>query len=116
MNRGLVRSLDELVRWAIVLPLKNRSVRKRDFTRITGLQLEQVFRAKIAKLKDAGLVTETERNLTLTELGCFFADEVVQQFYAPQYLPFAMSDYAPGPLHPSLDNEPFGDAVLYAAE
>jgi oxygen-independent coproporphyrinogen-3 oxidase len=116
LNRGLVRNQEELVRWATVLPLKNRTIRKRDFTRITGMMFEQVFREKIERLIDAGLVTETDRSVSLTELGRFFADEVVQQFFAPKHLPFPQEDYASGPLHPVLDSNPFGEAFAIAAE
>jgi oxygen-independent coproporphyrinogen-3 oxidase len=116
VNRGMVRSQDEIIRWATVLPLKNRTVRKRDFTRITGLKFEDVFRPKVARLIDAGLAIETDRNFALTELGRFFADEVVQQFFAPMHLPFRPDQYAPGPLHPLNENDPFAHAVLEAAE
>ena len=115
VNRGLVRSKEELVRWATVLPLKNRTIRKLDFTRVTGLSFDALWRDKVAKLTEAGLVTETDRNLALTELGRFFADEVVQQFFAPQHLPFPAEEYSSGPLHPLNDNEPFG-RMLEAAE
>jgi oxygen-independent coproporphyrinogen-3 oxidase len=115
VNRGLVRSKEELVRWATVLPLKNRTIRKLDFTRVTGLSFDDLWRDKVAKLTEAGLVTETDRNLALTELGRFFADEVVQQFFAPQHLPFPAEEYSSGPLHPLNDNEPFG-RMLEAAE
>lgn len=116
VNRGLVRSQEERVRWATVLPLKNRTIRKRDFTRITGMRFEEVFREKIAKLIEVGLVTENDRSVSLTELGRFFADEVVQQFFAPEHLPFPPEDYAPGPLHPLNENGMFREAFLMAAE
>ena len=38
------------MRWAIILPLKNREVRKSLFARRTGASLDQVFRTKIEKL------------------------------------------------------------------
>jgi oxygen-independent coproporphyrinogen-3 oxidase len=116
VNRGLVRSREDLVRWATIVPLKNRTIRKRDFTRITGLRFEQVYREKIAKLIEAGIVVENDRAASLTVLGRFFADEVVQQFFAPEHLPFPAADYASGPLHPLNDNEPFGEAYAVAAE
>ncbi len=116
INRGLVRSQEDLVRWATIVPLKNRSIRKRDFTRTTGLRFEQVYREKIQKLIDAGLVIENDRFASLTELGRFFADEVVQQFFAPQHLPFPAADYASGPLHPLNDNKMFKGCSLQAAE
>ncbi len=116
VNRGLIRSKEDLVRWATILPLKNRTIRKRDFTRITGMRFEQVFREKIQKLIEAGLIFENDRTVSLTELGRFFADEVVQQFFAPQHLPFPASDYASGPLHPLNDNRVVVEPYAMAAE
>lgn len=110
VNRGLVRSNEDLVRWAVVLPLKNRSIRRRDFTRVTGLDLDSVFTEKFKLLKEAGLVTDTKWGLALTTLGCFFADEVVQQFFEPCHLPFPPNDYADGPLHPLNNGEVFEPA------
>lgn len=106
LNRGLVRSPEEQIRWAIILPLKNLDVWKPTFTERTGLRLEEVFREKIALLKQHGLVLETENKLALTRLGAFFADEVVEGFAAPQYIPYPRAAYADGPLNPYLNNEP----------
>jgi oxygen-independent coproporphyrinogen-3 oxidase len=100
LNRGLVRSEDDQVRWSIMLPLKNRSVRKRLFRERTGLSLDGVFREKIRALAEHGLVVEDERELALTPLGAFFADEVATSFAAPEYLPFPPGAYADGPLNP----------------
>lgn len=115
VNRGLVRSKEDLIRWAVVLPLKNRTIREMDFKRVTGRELKEVFVEKFNLLKDAGLVANTKWGLTLTTLGCFFADEIVQQFFEPQHLPFAPDDYAQGPLHP-LKNVEIFSPQLDAAE
>jgi oxygen-independent coproporphyrinogen-3 oxidase len=106
LNRGYVRNHDEQMRWAIVLPLKNRDIYKPRFTELTGESLDKVFRPKIEKLKKYGLLRETASNLFLTDTGCFFADEVVQQFHAPRFIPYPRSDYAEGPLNPYLDTQP----------
>jgi oxygen-independent coproporphyrinogen-3 oxidase len=106
INRGLIRGSDEQMRWAIILPLKNRSARKSDFLRATGEPMHQHFRAKIAKLQDAGLVVEDEERLVLTKLGAFFADEVAQQFHHPNYMPYPPDHYDRGPLHPGNDCTP----------
>jgi len=106
-NRGLVRSEEELIRWATILPLKNRTIRNMDFRRITGHELNEVFTKKFELLKEAGLVENTRWGLALTTLGCFFADEIVQQFFEPEHLPFAPDDYASGPLHPLKNNQIF---------
>jgi len=106
VNRGLVRSSEEQLRWAIILPLKNRSARKSDFLRVTGEPMNKYFRPKIAKLQEAGLVKEDDERLVLTKLGAFFADEVAQQFQSPEYMPYPADHYERGPLHPWNDCTP----------
>lgn len=107
LNRGIIRNAEEQMRWAIVLPLKNRCVWKNYFTRVTGgISLDRVFRRKIEALKDFGLLAETDEKLELTQLGAFFADEVAQQFHHRDYAPFPASAYADGPLNPYQDWEP----------
>jgi oxygen-independent coproporphyrinogen III oxidase len=106
VNRGLVRDPEEQMRWAIILPLKNRSARKNDFLRVTGEPMEKVFRPKIAKLQEAGLVVEDDERLVLTNTGAFFADEVAQQFQNPRYMPYPPEAYERGPLHPWSDCTP----------
>lgn len=106
INRGIVRSTEEQMRWAIILPLKNRTARKSDFLRIAGEPLDGRFRAKISKLQDEGLVREDTERLALTELGAFFADEVAQQFQHPEYIPHPADYYDRGPLHPLEDCYP----------
>jgi oxygen-independent coproporphyrinogen III oxidase len=107
-NRGLVRGLEEQVRWAMILPLKNRTVRRLEFEARTGLKLEQVWPEKIGRLKEAGLIEDTRWGISLTATGKFFADEVVQQFFDPMHSPFSTDAYADGPLHPARDNGIFG--------
>ena len=115
VNRGLVRSKEDLARWAVVLPLKNRTIRERDFQRVTGgISLKDVFPEKMRLLKEAGLVTDTKWGVTLTTLGRFFADETVQQFFEPDHLPFPADDYMPGPLHPLNNNQLFGSTLIAA--
>jgi oxygen-independent coproporphyrinogen-3 oxidase len=115
-NRGLLRGVQEQARWAMILPLKNRAVRRLEFEARTGLKLEQVWPEKIRQLKAAELVEDTRWGLSLTNTGKFFADEVVQQFFSPADFPFPMEAYCDGPLHPSRDNAMFGaDARLEAA-
>jgi oxygen-independent coproporphyrinogen-3 oxidase len=105
LNRGLVRSPEEQIRWAIILPLKNLDVWKPTYTERTGVSLDNVFRPKIENLKKYGLGEESENKLALTRLGTFFADEVVEGFAAIPHIPFPRSAYAEGPLSPYVDNE-----------
>ena len=107
INRGYRRTPEEQLRWAIVLPIKNRNVRRSNFRRLTGVSLEEVFRPKIAALKAHGLARDTEEVLELTPLGAFFADEVAQQFHHPDFIPYPRSEYVEGPLSPYLNTEVF---------
>ena len=108
LNRGLKRDLDQQIRWAIVLPLKNRDVYKKTFQRSTGgKSLNDLFRPKIERLKSYGLLQESDRSLGLTELGTFFADEVAHQFHHADYIPHPREAYADGPLNPYHDTDPF---------
>jgi oxygen-independent coproporphyrinogen-3 oxidase len=106
VNRGLVRSREEEMRWAIILPLKNRDVWKPTFEKLTGRSLNDVFRRKIERLKAFGLVVEDETSIVLTDLGAYFADEVAEQFNDAKYKPFPRSEYAEGPLNPYVDCDP----------
>lgn len=100
LNRGIVRSREQQIRWAIILPLKNYFIRKKHFERVTGVPFEGVFPDKFELLKEFGLITEDDTRVELTEVGTFFADEVVEQFNELPYVPFPKSNYADGPLNP----------------
>jgi oxygen-independent coproporphyrinogen-3 oxidase len=100
LNRGYVRDQNEQARWSIVLPLKNREVRKKRFFERTGLSLNNMFRGRIERLKEHGLVLEDDRFLELTEIGGVFADEVCHQFHERKWIPFPKEAYADGPLNP----------------
>lgn len=103
LNRGLVRSRDDQLRWALILPLKNRKVYKDYYRKVTGESLDEVFRKKIEKLKCFNLLYEDEKVLMLTERGRFLADEVCHQFHHPKYMPFSKTAYAQGKLYPYDD-------------
>lgn len=100
VDRGLVRSNDDQMRWAIVLPLKNRRVYKKYYQQLTDISLDEIFREKIENLKRYGLLYEDDEILELTDLGGFFADEVCHQFHHPSYMPFPQSAYSEGDLNP----------------
>jgi len=104
LNRGRTRSREDQIRWAIILPLKNREVRKKDFRYQTGVDLDDVFRSKIQRLEEHGLVEPRARLLTLTPLGRFFADEIAQQFHEPAYVPFPEDAFSDGALNPYRDS------------
>lgn len=104
INRGYKRDREQQARWAIILPLKNRDVRKKDYRQVTGLELDQVFRQKKEHLIQEGLLEDTKTTLTLTELGKFVADEVAEQFNSVEFIPFPESNYEDGLLNPYRHN------------
>lgn len=105
INRGLVRNRDDQLRWHLILPLKNRKVYKEYYLKSTGVSLNDVFRKKIEKLKEFNLLYEDNKVLALTSRGRFFSDEVCQEFFHPNYMPFPRTAYARGKLHPYDDWE-----------
>ena len=113
VNRGYKRDTEQQARWAIVLPMKNRDVRKADYKRVTGLNFDKVFIRKTERLKRNGLITDDGKTVSLTPVGKFLADEAVEQYNANEFQPFPRSDYAEGELNPYLDNtteDAIGDA------
>ena len=107
INRGLIRSAEEQARWAIVLPMKNRDVRKREFKARSGYDFDAVFPTKVRLLKEYGLLEDTGTVVRQTEMGKFLSDEVCEQFNSIPYLPFPRERYAEGPLNPYLHNTLF---------
>src|ERR1700730_9443556 len=73
LDRGKHRDKDAQMRWAIVLPIKNRDVYKSTFKEVSGESLDNVFRKKIDRLKSYGLLREDDVTLGLTAHGAFFA-------------------------------------------
>lgn len=104
LNRGIIRSKEEQIRWSTILPLKNYFIRKKRFEEINGFPISQVFQEKIDQLKQYDLVEETDSRIELTKKGAFFADEIVEQFHSDKYIAFPKSDYNKGPLNP-YDNQ-----------
>jgi oxygen-independent coproporphyrinogen III oxidase len=107
LNRGKRRDRDAQMRWAIVLPIKNRDVYKSTFKEVSGESLDHVFRTKIERLKSYGLLREDNVTLGLTPYGAFFADEIAQQFHAEEHIPYSRDEYADGPLNPYNDTDPY---------
>ncbi len=105
INRGYVRPLNEQVRWAIVLPLKNRDVRKREFLQRTGIEFDSLNQTKIDLLKEYGLIEDDGNVVKLTKIGGFLADEVCEQFNSLPYIPFPKERYADGVLNPYSNND-----------
>ena len=106
LNRGLVRTVDDQLRWHMILPLKNRKVFKNMFQKRVNVSLDKIFRKKINILKCFDLIYENEKVLALAPRGRFFADEVCQQFHHVKYMPFPPSSYAHGPLYPYDNCQP----------
>ena len=95
INRGKIRTHDDQIRRSFILPLKNMSVNKAQFTERTGETINGYFANEVAWLKQLGLLDEDDSNVWLTKLGRFFADEVATQFFDPNYLPFPEVARAP---------------------
>ena len=74
---------------------------------MTGVDVETTkFWPILQKLKRHGLVEDVSDNtLQLTPLGAFFADEVVECFYDPRFIPFGREMYNEGPLSPYVIND-----------
>ncbi len=100
VNRGLKRSQEEQLRWAVVLPLKNRDVDKAQYQALTGVRFEEAFPDLWDQLQAQGLVEDKGGFAGLTARGAFFADEVCHQFHAQPFIPFEKDEYAKGPLNP----------------
>ena len=104
VSRGYIRDVEQQLRWSIILPIKNMSVRKAQFEKMNGIPFSEVFQAKVKALKKYGLLEESAHSVQLTELGSFVADEVAEQFNSKEYMPFPRKRYAEGPLNPYIAN------------
>lgn len=103
---GLLRDEETQLRWAFTKPLRYYEANREVFRRHTGLDLDDVFKEKVALLMDEGLIERTDPGLKLTRWGAFFADEVAQQFHHPRYLVNPRDAYEGGPLNPYRNVEP----------
>jgi oxygen-independent coproporphyrinogen-3 oxidase len=108
IDRGAVRTPDDQLRWALILPLRSWLVYKKVYERQAGRPLDGLFRGKLARLRAHGLLEEDEKTLRLTPLGRFFAEEVCWQFYHPDYMPLPRAAFADGELNPYAEPEPGG--------
>ena len=100
ITRGKIKTEDDRRRWPICLSLKHNGLSKSNLQKIDRFAFRTIFRKKNRILKKYGSVEDTENMLSLTERGRFFADEVVIQFYHPDYMPFPKSAYSDGELNP----------------
>ena len=101
-NRCLIRSVDQQMRWSIILPLKNYFIDKKLFRDMNGVPLESVFQKQFSLLKEYGLAEEDEKKYWLTEKGAFYSDELVHLFYEPQHQSFPAEDFMNGVLNPYM--------------
>lgn len=100
INRGKTRTADDERRWAVAVSLKHNGLSKKRFRELAGVPVHGAFPRQLERLKRYGLIREDGDTVELTDRGIFFADEVVTQFYHPDYLPFPKSAYAEGDLNP----------------
>lgn len=87
VDRGLVRTEDDEMRRAFILPLKNQRVCRADFEARIGTTVEAQLGAEITRLQALGLIDQDEAYVWLTRRGRFLADEICMQFFAPQHVP-----------------------------
>ena len=88
--------------------LKNQVVLKNRFTKNSGgYNIDDLFKKKRAALTEYGLIEDNGRDIHLTDLGRFVADEVCECFNSDEHQPFPRERYAEGPLNPYNDNEIF---------
>jgi oxygen-independent coproporphyrinogen-3 oxidase len=104
--KARLRSSDDQIRWALVVPLKNWQVEPGPYAALAGKPLAEVFRPKRRKLAALGLLDEADGRLRLTDRGRFFADQVCQEFYHPDHKPFPPGDFSHGRLDPYADVTP----------
>lgn len=100
INRGKVRTDDDQRRWAVAIALKHNGVDMARFRELTGVPVHEAFPRQMTHLKKFGLIRDDDGFVRLTRRGRFFADEVVTQFYHPDYLPFPRDRYREGELNP----------------
>lgn len=99
-NRCLIRSSDQQIRWAVILPLKNYFIDKKLFRDVTGVEIGCVFKKQFELLKQFDLITETDKKIELTKKGAFYSDEIVHLFYESQHQSFPESDFINGVMNP----------------
>ena len=88
IDRGKIRTLDDEARRSFVVPIKNNRVNKVRFAERTSITVHEYFGPQIERLKGLSLMEEDDTEIWLTKRGKFFVDEVCQQFFHPDYLPF----------------------------
>ena len=88
IDRGKIRTLDDEARRSFVVPIKNNRLHKQSFADRTGVTVHDYFGPQIARLEGLGLMAEDATHIWLTRRGKFYVDEVCQQFFHPDYLPF----------------------------
>ncbi len=100
-NRGIIRSQEQQERWALILPLKNYNIRKNVYKEATGIDITNTkYYNMLQNLKQYDFIEENENIIQLTKKGAYYADEICQLFYLPEFIPFDKSLYNEGPLNP----------------
>jgi coproporphyrinogen III oxidase-like Fe-S oxidoreductase len=105
IERGSVWDAETLLRRSFTLPLRYFEGDGALFRAHTGRDIHDVFKKKVARLTDAGLLESHPGGIRMTYWGSFFADEVAEQFHEAKHLIFPASAYADGPLNPHKDKE-----------
>lgn len=101
---GGIRDEESELRRAFSMPLRYVRVDPDDFRQLTGRDVNQVFRTKVERLTDEGLLEPHGGGVRQSDWGSFFTHEVAQQFHHPRYLRYPREAYEEGPLNPYRDN------------
>ena len=105
IEHGLLLDEQTRLRRAFAMPLRYLRVDPDEFAAITGRSPLDVFRTKVGRMIDEGLVEEHEGGLRQTDWGAVFTHEIAQSFHDPRFLRFPREAFAEGPLSPYRDNE-----------
>ena len=102
IEHGLLLDDETLLRRAFAMPLL---VDPGEFAAITGRSPLEVFRTKVGRMIDEGLIEQHQGGLRQTDWGAVFTHEIAQSFHDPRHLRFPRQAFDEGPLNPWVDNE-----------
>ena len=105
IEHGLLLDEQTLLRRAFSMPLRYLRVDPARFAEITGRSPLEVFRTKVGRMIDEGLIEQHEGGLRQTDWGAVFTHEIAQSFHDPRFLRFPRQAFEEGPLSPYVDNE-----------
>jgi coproporphyrinogen III oxidase-like Fe-S oxidoreductase len=85
LDRAYATTAEERLTREAILLLKRGHLEADYFREKHGVELGQVFRAPLERLREAGLLTWDEKGVELTRQGLLRVDQLLPQFYAERY-------------------------------